>query len=510
MRVRIRRAPSRCGLRVAAALILALGAAAPARGAGAPRGGPEAEATVRLGEDGVLPLFAGRGSSTAGERARAASRALAEAAQESPDAVARVEIHGETASIVVGRASVLELGPEDVAAAGAAGLEPLAQVAAARIDRALARERRRATIANWVFDVSILVFSALVAFLLARKVGDLGRRAARWARRHPDRVPSLRAGTLEVVSGRGMAGALEVALRLGRGVLQAAIAYAWLVLALSIFPATRGAASRLGHLVLSPAADLVGRLGSALPVLLAAAVAGLGLFVVLRAVHLFAGSVARGETHLSWLPSDLARPAGQLVALALVLLAAVFAAPALTGSDQGVLSHLGTAALVATGLAIVPPLANLAVGLPRVFRRTLRPGDAAELGGASGVVRDVSLQHVELEDSLGRRVIVSHLSALIAPTRVGRGRAAAVAIVVVVAADEDQDRVRELLLAAGGRGTAAELIRISAEGTVWRVAGPGEDLAVRVAGALTGSGIRLGHAPAGAGAPGSPGRAEVP
>ena len=228
---------------LAAAVGLLAGLAVPT--AALPAAGEAPTAEVRLGSDRVLPLKAGRAGATAAERAASASRALARAAAEGGDATAQVEVRGDVAAIHVGRVTVVELGPEDVAATGAVSLEALARTAASRVDRALASERRRARISAWVFDVSLVVFSGLVAFLLARKLAEIDRRIGGWARRRPDRVPALRLGGLEIVSSAGMAGALVVLLRLGRWLAHLVLAYAWVVFALSVFPASRRSLSSL-------------------------------------------------------------------------------------------------------------------------------------------------------------------------------------------------------------------------------------------------------------------------
>jgi len=486
--------------RLGAALLLALHVAAPALAAGAAPG--TGGGVVHLRDEPVLSLRIGRAGESAEERARSASSALARAVAESPDAVARVEVQGETAAVRVGRVTVLELGPADVAAEGAVGLEALAQTQASQLDRALTAERRRSRISEWVFDLSLLVFSGLLVFLLLGKLGELDRRASAWLRERPGRIPSMRVHGVELVSGDALAGAASVILRLGRYILQLTIAYAWIVFGLSLFPPTRGAGLQLGGVVLAPAAALLSRVGGALPALLGAFVAGVVLWVLVRALRLFFQSVADGETHVGWIPADLAVPVGELLRLAVVLLAAVFAAPVLTGSDQGVLAHVGTAALLAASLGAAPALANVAVGLPRLLRRTYRPGHVAEVGRAVGVVRAVDLLHVELEDATGARILVPHLAALVAPTRFPSA-AAPFRFALAVDPSEDQARVRELVLRAGGPGTTADLLRLDAGAALYRVAGPDASLPVRVADALRSQGIRLARR-GGASDPGPP------
>jgi small-conductance mechanosensitive channel len=457
--------------------------------AGPPATPTRADITLRDGR--VLTLHAGRDGVPAPVRARIASQALADALEGEPTAGATVETKDDTASIRVGKVLVLELGPEDVAASGGPGIAELARSSAAEVDRALRAERRRAQIAEMVFHVSLLVLSGLLAWLLLRKLGDLDRGLEATLRERRRRAPALRLRGVEVVSPEGVAGALAVSLRVGRVVLQIVVAYAWLVFALSLFPFTRGAGMGLGRVVLGPAAGTLARVGGALPVTIAALVAGALLWLALRAVRLFFESIASGETHLRGVPAELAVPVGQLLRIALVVLAAVFAAPVLTGSDDGMLASVGHAALLAVALAAVPALANVAAGLPRLLGQTYRTGHVAELGGASGVVRSVGLRDVEVEDATGRRVLVPHLATLVSPTRLP-GLSSAARFDLSVDPSEDQSLVREILLRTGGPGTAADLVRLDASGALYRVSGPGADLAVRIASALRAEGVKLG------------------
>lgn len=485
------RAPQPSGARWLPLLIACL---LPAVAASAP---PEPRSDVRLRDARVLSIQAQRAGQSPADRARSATQALAAALEEDPAADASVENRGDTVAVKVGRITVLEVGPEDVAAAHAAGVAELGQETATQVDRALRAERRRARIAEVVFHVSLLVLSGLVAWLLVRKLGDLDRRLEATVQERRRGVPSLRFRNVELVSPEGVAGALRIALRIGRVLLQISIAWGWLVFALSLFATTRGTGVLLGRVVLGPAAGTLARVGGALPFLIGALTVGGLLWLALRAIRLFFHSVAVGETHLRWLPPELAVPVGQLVRIAMVVVAAVFAAPVLTGSQEGVLANVGTAALLAVGLAAVPALANVAAGLPRLFARTYRTGHVAEVGSTTGVVRGVGLLDLELEDASGRRVLVPHLAALATPTRLP-GLAAAARFDLAVDPAEDQGLVREILLRTGGPGTAADLVRLDALAATYRISGPGADLAVRVASALRAEGVKLGRPQAGA------------
>ena len=230
-------------------------------------------------------------------------------------------------------------------------------------------------------------------------------------------------------------GAVSIGLALAHRIAQFTIVYSWLIFALSRFEATRDYTDRLAGFVLVPLSALIGRLGSALPLFVVAAIAAVALGVAVRFVGLFFGGVARGETHVAWLPRDLAGPTSVLVRAGMVLASIVLAAPLITGTDDGALSRAGVVALVALGLACTPVLACAAAGVPAVYGRHLRPGDFVEAGGRAGIVRDVTLLELVLEDAVGCEVRVPQLLGLWHPTRVlGSAPLASIEIVVDAAA----------------------------------------------------------------------------
>jgi hypothetical protein len=151
--------------------------------------------------------------------------------------------------------------------------------------------------------------------------------------------------------------------------------------------------------------------------------------------------------------------------------------------------------LLALALAAVPLLASVAVGLPTVFGRTLRPGEMVEVGGQRGAVRAVTLFGVQLEDRDGAELRVSHLVAFLHPSR-ALGAVPRRVLEVVVGSAEDQARVEAVLLEAAGShasGAQAELISIDAQGARWRVSGIHSDLGQRVATALRDARVPLGR-----------------
>jgi len=158
-------------------------------------------------------------------------------------------------------------------------------------------------------------------------------------------------------------------------------------------------------------------------------------------------------------------------------------------------------ALVALGLACTPVLACAAAGVPAVFTRRIKPGDFVEAGGRAGVVRDVTLLELVLEDSVGCEVRIPQLLGLWHPTRV-LGGAPMVTIEITVDPKERPAKVEGALTGATGATcdrARVELLSIDADGARWRVSGitkrgsGAAALADAVAQAIAEGGIALGR-----------------
>jgi hypothetical protein len=436
---------------------------------------PPASFEVRIHDHPVFSLHTARAGQTAQDRARAAGRALEAVLDDAAQPMASVEEPTSASAVIfVGKTPVVTLGEDDAAAAGGdATLHVYAASVASKIDAVLRAERKRSAIATSVFSFSLLVFSGLLAFLLFRRVGDLSARARIWVKTHPDRIPALKLGRIEVVRPVAVRGAVSIALALAHRIAQFAICYSWLIFALSRFDATRDYTDRLAGFVLVPLSALIGRLGAALPLFVVATVAAVALGVAVRFVGLFFVGVERGETHLSWLPRELAGPTSVLVRAGIVLVSIVLAAPLITGTDDGALSRAGVVALVALGLACTPVLACAAAGMPTVFGRRIRPGDFVEIGGSAGVVRDVTLLELVLEDAMGCEVRVPQLLGLWHSTRV-LGGAPMLAIEVAVDPREAPAKVEATFIGAASSvcdRPRADLVSLDTDAARWRISG---------------------------------------
>ena len=398
-------------------LVLLLGGAAWGAGVEKATSSPSVQGVIRIRERAVLEIRVPRGVRSAEARARDATETLAHVLELPGPDVVRTEPRQDAVALMVGETPIAELTQEDATAAGTNDLTLYAAAAANRLDAALKAERRRLQIQDAVFSVSLAVFVTLLAFLALRLVGRLGRQLLETLVADRERFQALRLGSLEIASRWMVRGGLRLGLLAGTWVLQLVVLYVWVLTVLSLFGPTREYGARLTGSVLRPAGALLGRAGAALPIAVVVVVFAVVVAMVFRTLRLYFESVARGETRLRWVSPELAAPVGTLLRGAFVVLAVIFAAPLITGEDTGALSRLGTAVLVVLALAAVPLLASVAVGLPTVLRRTVRPGEMVELGGRQGQVRAVTLLDVQLQDGDGAELRVPHLVAFLHPSR---------------------------------------------------------------------------------------------
>jgi hypothetical protein len=152
-------------------------------------------------------------------------------------------------------------------------------------------------------------------------------------------------------------------------------------------------------------------------------------------------------------------------------------------------------------VACTPLLACAAAGVPAVFGRRFKPGDFVEAGGRAGIVRDVTLLELVLEDAFGCQVRVPQLLGLWHPSRV-LGSAPLSTIDVVVDPLEPPAQVEEALVSAvlaTCERARVELLSLDADGARWRVSGVPKrskgaaSLADAVASAIRDRGIALGR-----------------
>ena len=125
-----------------------------------------------------------------------------------------------------------------------------------------------------------------------------------------------------------------------------------------------------------------------------------------------------GSWKVGWIESEVAAATSTLTRVGLIIFALVFVGPVLTGSPEGALSRTGIIILVAIALASTPLLASIIAGVALSFARAIKLGDRVEYGGRVGVVRQIGMIVMTLEDDEGGSVRVPHARSLFLPTRI--------------------------------------------------------------------------------------------
>lgn len=427
---------------------------------------------VSLAERTVFTLRTSDGGKSPEQRARQASKALAAAVHDKESADVKLVREAETAVVYVGRSPVVRLTAADAALEGSS-LDVYADTVAVAVRRAIEAERRRGQIAKNVFSASLVVFFALVAFYLVRKVGELSARGRSWVENHGDDL-RIRVRHFELVRREMLQSAALVGVGVAKWFAQIGILYAWLVVVLSLFESTRGYTEKLTGFVVRPLSELATRIAVTSPLLVVAAIAGLALFVLLRFVGLLFASVARQETTFSWVPPDLALPTSVLLRAAIVVSALIFAAPVVTGDADGAIPRIGIVVVGAVALGSVPLLASMVVGSAIVFGRRLRPGDYAQVGTFRGRVQALNLLELKLQTDDETVVRIPHLLLLKCPLQHLK-RAPDLEVSLSIGAGARPAQAEQVLADAArsfAKDARVELVSAGPLGLVYRVAVP--------------------------------------
>jgi hypothetical protein len=455
---------------------------------------------VRLHDKRVFAIRVARAGLNAEERARRASSALDRAFEESETEEVHVdESQPNLAIVLVGNRPIAELTPDDAEAAGDASLSAHAAGVSENVRSALKAERTRRDVSRRVFSWSLVVFSALIAFLALRRVRELAERGRTWVTDNPQRLPALRIGSVEVMRPAAFQGLLRVGISLFERALQLTLLYVWFVFVLSRFDSTKDLGGKITSTILTPLGTLVGRIAISLPLLVVAVVAVVVVVIVVRFIRLFFRSVEVGETQLAWVPPDLAAATSSVLRIGLVIAAFVLGAPLVTGTDQGTAARTGFVVLAAIGVALVPLFASMTVGFSTVFWRRLRTGDFVSFDGRQGRVASLNLLEVRVHDGEGSELRIPHLLTLVKPLRV-LGPYPLATFEVVVDPKASQDRVRKVMATSGASKHGeprVRLLAIDADGARYEIVAKRaldeEDPATAITRALADAGIELGR-----------------
>lgn len=427
---RFRAIPRRsCGraLALASALAFALsfasGLVSAAPDAGRPAALSAEPSPVRVGETIVFTVKVPRSGMAPADRAARANRLLEQEIDSGARNRVRLGREGDFVVIFVGRTPIFQLGPDDARASGDTSAQVLAGRVARELDVALARERRRARMANEVFSFSLVVFAGLLSYLLVQRFDAISLALHARLRRRAKAAGSLKVGAVELLEARGLRRLVDGGVSTATVLLKLVTFFAWVTFSLSLFPALHGVRDRLVRAFVGPMLAVLDRLAAVVETGFLVLVLGVVLVLLLRFVGLFFESVARGETRLAFLPPSQALLASAFVRIVVVVVVLAVAIPILSSQGSGLLSKLVDAALLALGFGLSPLAASMLMGARLVFSGSLRVGDELVFDGRSGVVEELGLIGVTLRDANRNLVFVPYLPILFRPIEV-RGRSA--------------------------------------------------------------------------------------
>lgn len=376
------------------------------------------EMAVTLKDTPVFGLRIGRGGSSLEDRVHAAHRALEAAAKDGTADSVRTTSRNDVVTIYVGSTPIVQISAEDATAAGDSTVDVHADAVLSAIRGAIGREQRRREISNTAFSISLVVLLGLITVYLLRRFHEFADRGATYLASPGRSVSSVHMSSIEVLAPGTLRSLLLITLSVTRWLVSIGVVYAWLIVVFSLFDSTRSYTQQLTGYVLNPLAALAVRAAESVPTFVVAITGAVAVALLVRFVGLYFAGVARGEAHLSWVRPDLAMAVSVPVRVGLVISALVFAAPIVTGDENGPLSRVGDLLLAAFVIASVPLIANASVGMLVLAQRRLRVGERAEIGDRNGRVLGLDLWSVRLEDGSGAELHVPHLLLLFRPMRV--------------------------------------------------------------------------------------------
>ncbi len=375
------------------------------------------EAPVRLLDETLFSFQVSRGTRTPAKRADDTQRALTAAIDEGSTRVL-AEIGRDDATVRAGGRIIFVLTRDDAAAAGEQSFERFVEERRGRTEVFLRSAQRRVYWQSLTFAITLSVSIALLCYLLVRRLGHAGRAARRWLESDERRpvTPALD----RMVADEKLRWIFVLGCLAGQWLAQLVVLYLALLAVLSLFEPTRPWRRTLTALVAQPLRQFAHRAAAGLPTLLLFVFVAVILQASFHAINTRFDRAARSPKQR--MPFGLPREAlgeGKLVAYAVILLATLLLlTPFLTGSGDHLFTRIGVLLLGLLGIASLPLLANVLVGLWATFAQHYEVGSMVRIGEQDSgrlVAYDLFYVHLYTED--GTDVRVPHLLTLIRPFR---------------------------------------------------------------------------------------------
>lgn len=442
----------RCAVIMLAGASLCFGNTGPAQtesDAATPQGYP-----VTLGDTTIFYVKAGIKATTPEERARTLSERLKRLANDPAFRTDSLGVadSGDSTDVVAGETAVMSVSDADALAEGR-GRQEITVEYAERI-RAAVEQYRRERSAKSLLTSSLLALLTTIAFITA--LCTLQKLHSRAQSKLPLWV-NAKLGSSPITKyelirpGRVTSGIVE-GVKLVRLVIVLALFYVYLELTLSLFPRTRGVASKLFDHVEEPISRIGAAVWAHVPALFFVVVMIVIARYVLKVMRAFFAGIEGGAIVLSGFYPDWAMPTYKILRIVVIAFVAVIAYPYIPGSESDAFKGVSIFFGVLVSLGSTSLVSNIVAGLTMTYMRAFKIGDRVKISDFTGDVVKTRLQVTHLRTIKNEEIIVPNSmiinSHVINYSSMARDRGLILHTTVGVGYDAPWRQVRAMLLLA--------------------------------------------------------------
>ncbi|MBS1857352.1 MAG: mechanosensitive ion channel family protein [Acidobacteria bacterium] len=427
-------------------LVLLLLAAAPSAAA--------TEVPVRFNGRTLFTLSHGIGSFTAQERANAVADRLTRLTRDPETNAGRLTVtDGESSSdIAAGGMVILSVTDQDAAGSGRSR-QAMAREDARILESALRASRREHSIKSLFADAAlgIAVSALLVAVLWLLRAG-FGRLRSLIDARLATRIRDVRIQRLQLLPAERVLWLLTGAARGLYGLAVVVILYFYIVVVLSIFPATRDFATWIFTYVNSGLSAVAGAISGYAPNLFTILVIAVATRYAIRLCHFLFQGVESGNLTIAGFYREWAEPTYKIVRFLMLAVAVILVYPYIPGHDSPAFRGLSIFIGVLVSLGSAGAVGNIVSGVLLTYTRAFRAGDRVRIGETMGDivernllatrVRTIKNEDVTVPNSM---VLSSHI---VNYTSCCRDGALILYTTVTIGYDAPWRQVHELLISA--------------------------------------------------------------
>ncbi len=351
-------------------------------------------APVVFGKDTLFYLKARLGPFTAEQRAASARERIKQVAGNllaSFDSAVAVD-NGQSTDVMAGDDVLFTVTDTDADSANHAIRGALAAERARAVTRAINARVPTAIIKVVLLGTLLTIVATAVFFFalkgLSRGLAVVIRRLRSW---RGSRIPALRLRRFEIFSSAQITEFSIGFVRILRAAIVLVLGYAYISLAFSFFPWTRGLASQLLDYVVEPLKGIGLSFVEFVPKLFFIAVIIMVTRYVLKVIHLVFRGIESGRLELPNFPAEWAEPTYKIVRLLVAAFALVVIFPYLPGSHSDAFKGVSVFLGVLFSLGSTGAVSNLVAGVVITYMRPFRVGDRVRIADTTGDVMEKTL-----------------------------------------------------------------------------------------------------------------------